>query len=65
VTPVSENPNIALVQRFFVAYAEHDLETMREEIFAPDVTWRIPATTRWPESVLISSRQAGSWCGSD
>jgi SnoaL-like domain len=42
VTPTSENPNIALVQRFFVAYAEHDLETMREEILAPDVTWRIP-----------------------
>jgi uncharacterized protein len=42
VTPTSENPNIALVQRFFVAYADHDLETMREEILAPDVTWRIP-----------------------
>jgi uncharacterized protein len=39
---MSENPNIALVRRFFVAYAEHDLETMREEILAPDVIWRIP-----------------------
>jgi ketosteroid isomerase-like protein len=42
VTPTSEDPNIALVQRFFAAYAEHDLEKMREEILAPDVTWRIP-----------------------
>jgi uncharacterized protein len=39
---MSENPNIALVQGFFDAYAEHDLEKMREEILAPDVTWRIP-----------------------
>lgn len=42
MTPTSESPNIALVQRFFAAYAAHDLETMREEIFAPDVTWHIP-----------------------
>jgi uncharacterized protein len=42
VTTVAENPNIALVQRFFAAYSEHDLETMRTEILAPDVTWRIP-----------------------
>jgi ketosteroid isomerase-like protein len=39
---MSENPNVDLVQKFFVAYAEHDLEKMRDEILAPDVTWRIP-----------------------
>jgi uncharacterized protein len=42
VTATPENRNIALVQRFFVAYAKHDLETMRAEILSPDVTWRIP-----------------------
>jgi ketosteroid isomerase-like protein len=39
---VAANPNIALVQRFFAAYADHDLEAMRNEILAPDVTWSIP-----------------------
>jgi uncharacterized protein len=39
---VTDNPNIALVQRFLAAYAEHDLEAMRSEILAPDVTWSIP-----------------------
>jgi uncharacterized protein len=39
---VTDNPNIALVQRFFAAYAEHDHEAMRSEILAPDVTWSIP-----------------------
>jgi uncharacterized protein len=38
----ADNPNIALVQRFFAAYAEHDFEAMRNEILAPDVTWSIP-----------------------
>ena len=36
------DPNIALVQRFFAAYAANDFTTMREQILAEDVTWRIP-----------------------
>lgn len=35
-------PNVALVQRFFAAYAANDFTTMREQILADDVTWRIP-----------------------
>jgi ketosteroid isomerase-like protein len=42
VTPTADNPNIDLVQVFFVASTDHDLVKMREEILAPDVTWRIP-----------------------
>jgi ketosteroid isomerase-like protein len=38
----ADNPNIALVQRFFTAYADHDFEAMRNEILAPDVTGSIP-----------------------
>jgi uncharacterized protein len=40
--PTLDHPNIALVQRFFAAYADHDLAVMRDEILAPDVTWSIP-----------------------
>jgi ketosteroid isomerase-like protein len=39
---VADDPNIALVQRSFTAYADHDFEAMRNEILAPDVTWSIP-----------------------
>ncbi|MEU9593838.1 nuclear transport factor 2 family protein [Streptomyces sp. NPDC048219] len=34
--------NMALVDRFFQTYAAYDLETMRNEILAPDVRWHIP-----------------------
>jgi len=33
---------IEVVQRFYGCYASGDLETMRDEILAPDVVWRIP-----------------------
>ena len=39
---MAANPNLALVRRFFTAYADHDFEAMRNEILAPEVTWRIP-----------------------
>jgi uncharacterized protein len=37
-----DHPNISLVRRFFAAYEDHDLDAMRDEILAPDVTWSIP-----------------------
>lgn len=41
--PASEpSPAVQLVQRFYECYATHDLETMKREILAPDVVWRIP-----------------------
>lgn len=40
--PPADNPNLALVQRFYECYANHDLDAMREEVLAEDVTWLIP-----------------------
>jgi ketosteroid isomerase-like protein len=36
------NENLQLVQRFFECYGNGDLETMKREILAEDVTWIIP-----------------------
>lgn len=33
---------VKLVQRFYECYATGDLQTLREEVLAPDVVWRIP-----------------------
>jgi ketosteroid isomerase-like protein len=33
---------VALLQRFYACYAAGDLETIRNEILAPDVVWTIP-----------------------
>ncbi|MGH7575770.1 MAG: nuclear transport factor 2 family protein [Longimicrobiales bacterium] len=34
--------NAALVKRMFDVYSAHDFDTLRAEIFAPDVVWRVP-----------------------
>ncbi|MBP0723745.1 nuclear transport factor 2 family protein [Bacillus sp. RG28] len=36
------NDNLKLVQKFFECYATGDLETMKSEILAEDVSWIIP-----------------------
>jgi uncharacterized protein len=36
------DPNVALVQAFYEAYAADDVERMKREVFAADVTWAIP-----------------------
>jgi len=41
-TPVPPTTAVALVQRFYECYASGDLETMRSEVLADDVVWRIP-----------------------
>jgi hypothetical protein len=33
---------MALLQKFYECYAAGDLETMKNEVLAPDVVWRIP-----------------------
>jgi ketosteroid isomerase-like protein len=33
---------IALLHRFYACYAAGDLDTIRNEILAPDIVWRIP-----------------------
>ena len=37
-----EHPNVAVVQRYYEAYGASDIELIRNEIFAPDITWTIP-----------------------
>jgi ketosteroid isomerase-like protein len=36
-----QHPNLVLIQSFFTAYAENDLEAMRQ-ILSPDIDWVIP-----------------------
>jgi uncharacterized protein len=36
------NPNVAVVQAFYDAYAANDVERMKRELLAPDATWAIP-----------------------
>jgi uncharacterized protein len=36
------NPNVALVEAFYEAYAADDVERMKRELLAADVTWAIP-----------------------
>jgi uncharacterized protein len=38
----NEHPNIQLIKRFYDCFAKGDLETMKNELLAPDVTWTIP-----------------------
>lgn len=37
-----EHPNVAVVQRYYEAYGASDIELIRNEIFAKDITWTIP-----------------------
>ena len=37
-----EHPNVAVVQRYYEAYGAGDLDLIRNEIFATDITWTIP-----------------------
>lgn len=34
--------NLALVRRMFEVYTAHDFDTLRNEILAPDIIWRVP-----------------------
>jgi uncharacterized protein len=34
--------NVALVQTFYEAYSANDVDRMKREVLAPDVTWAIP-----------------------
>lgn len=40
-TSNTEHPNVAIIKRYYEAYAKGDVATVRE-IFAPDIVWRIP-----------------------
>jgi len=36
------HPNIALVQRMYECFNRNDMDTIRNEIFAPDLLWNLP-----------------------
>lgn len=40
-TNFPDHPNVAIVKRYYAAYAKGDVATVRE-IFAPNIIWRIP-----------------------
>jgi uncharacterized protein len=40
--PTETNPNLRLVEAFYEAYAANDVERMKRELLASDVTWAIP-----------------------
>ena len=37
-----DHPNVKVIQRYYKAYGAGDIELIRNEIFAPNVTWTIP-----------------------
>lgn len=37
-----EHPNVTLIRGYYAAYAEGDLDAMRERFFAPGIRWTIP-----------------------
>jgi uncharacterized protein len=42
MTNGTPNANLALVQRMYECFNRGDLETIRNEIFAPDLIWNLP-----------------------
>ena len=42
MTNGGSNANLGLVQRMYVCFNRNDLETIRNEIFAPDLVWTLP-----------------------
>jgi ketosteroid isomerase-like protein len=57
-----DHPNVALIKRYYEAYAKSDLATIRE-VLAPDIVWRIPGhhplsgTKRGPDEVVAFFNQ--------
>lgn len=36
------HPNVALVQKMYECFGKGDLATIRQELFTPDMVWRVP-----------------------
>ncbi|MBI5648461.1 MAG: nuclear transport factor 2 family protein [Ignavibacteriae bacterium] len=36
------HPNIALVQKMYECFNNNDMETIKREVFAPDLVWNLP-----------------------
>jgi len=64
-TATSDHPNVAIIQRYYKAYAAGDFELIRNEIFAPNITWTIPGhhplagTKRGVDEVFAFFQQLG------
>ncbi len=41
-TGSNEHPNVAIIQRYYQAYGAGQLDVIRNDIFAPNITWTIP-----------------------
>jgi hypothetical protein len=42
VAATADHPNVAVIQRYYEAYGAGQLDVIRNEIFAPNITWTIP-----------------------
>lgn len=66
-TPASattpDHPNVSIIKRYYEAYGAGQIETIRSEIFAPNITWTIPGhhplsgTKRGADEVLAFFQQ--------
>ncbi|SDK59975.1 nuclear transport factor 2 family protein [Nonomuraea jiangxiensis] len=60
-----EHPNVTLIRGYYAAYADGDLDALRERFFAPDIRWTIPGhhplagTKRGVEEVLAFFAELG------
>jgi uncharacterized protein len=39
---MAAHPNVTIVQRMYECFNKNDMDTIRREIFAPDLIWRLP-----------------------
>lgn len=39
---MSQQSNIDIIRRGFAAFAEGDMDTLRNEVFTPDAVWHVP-----------------------
>ena len=58
-----DHPNVKIIQRYYEAYGANQIDTIRQEIFAPNITWTIPGhhplagTKRGADEVLAFFEQ--------
>ncbi|MCI2416952.1 nuclear transport factor 2 family protein [Saccharopolyspora sp. K220] len=60
-----EHPNVTLIREYYAAYAEGDLDALRDRFFAADISWTIPGhhplagTKRGVDEVIAFFTQLG------
>jgi len=59
------HPNVAIVQKMYECFNKNDMDTIRKEVFAPGLVWRLPGrhplagVKRGPEEVIAFFSQLG------